>query len=556
MGNVGLISDEVKIQFGAFCLMLTKLIFRAVLLCGLLSIVGSASATGYYYHSHYYQYYQGRGSIQGLAWYDANESGLRDRGESRLQGITVRLLDEDNNELMSTTTNRRGIYIFRRLKTDMTYFVKFDISSRSDVDFTTPDVSINRRSYRLDSDAVTIDGPMGTTKPVNLTRRYRRVRFLDVGLIHKASPPPAHDLQICGRAWVDSDGNGLQMGGGFGGDSNLGGAQVTLTGPDGSVSTTTNAANGNYFFEDLAPGAYQVSFAPVDGYEYTQSLGDTWVSGNRLSVINQQTGETIVFHLPEDGNSGVDNPCTLQNIDGGYEPVVVAPDPTTASDDEVMGEVGQELIVDVLANDAPAGGDVASVEIVSEDVPGDVVVNGDNAIVISDTTLAGVYDITYMLTSDNGTSDTAMVAVTLTDLPPPATEYNICGRTFVDANGDDMQNDPGSLLSGVSVTLLADDGSILQGPVLTAGGGRYEFTGVLEGNYFVQFDLLAPYTIYAAVNQGNSQFDSDADSDADGSGRTAMITLPIPVDGNFYSSREGVKPAAVCSVNWVDAGMR
>jgi hypothetical protein len=513
-----------------------------------------ASAT-YNYSTHYNYHYKHakhkRGAITGRVFFDANENGLRDRRESAVSGVTVSLLDEHGNTLISTKTRRNGVYIFKRLPLYKTYFVHWELPDGKH--FTKADVKVNRWSYKFDSDA---DEHTGKSKPKYLHKRYRYVRYLDAGLIKKAPPPPANDLQICGRTWVDTDGNGIQMGGEFGDDTNLGGIPVsliTLIGPGGTEVVTSNDSNGNFFFEDLAPGKYQLMFPEVEGYEFTQSLGTTWTGGQRISVVNLQTGKTIEFHLPEDGNTNDDDPCTLRNIDAGYVPIEEPLEPTIAEDDSIEGEVGETLTVAVLANDTAAEGQVDSLTVDNSDVPGNVQVNQSNEIVISDTTSAGDFTVDYTLTSVNGTSDSASIAVTLTD-PVPVDTYEICGRAAIDINENNVQDAGDMILNGIPVSLLASDGSVLQGPVSTAPGGRYEFTGLPAGAYRVQFGLIATapdgstrtFQQFAIANQGpNPQFDSDADSDADGSGRTAIINLPA--DAN-----NGDRGGVVCTVNWID----
>src|SRR5206468_1891632 len=66
-----------------------------------------------------------------------------------------------------------------------------------------------------------------------------------------------------GRAWVDTDGDGVQKSG----EPVLAGVEVTLwDADDKQVGTDTTADDGTYHFDDLTPGDYRVEFAVPSGY--------------------------------------------------------------------------------------------------------------------------------------------------------------------------------------------------------------------------------------------------------------------------------------------------
>ena len=59
-----------------------------------------------------------RGLISGQVFEDTNGNGIQETGELGTQGVTVRLLDLDNNnaEIATTTTDANGFYEFRSLR--------------------------------------------------------------------------------------------------------------------------------------------------------------------------------------------------------------------------------------------------------------------------------------------------------------------------------------------------------------------------------------------------------------------------------------------------------
>ncbi|WP_168215728.1 SdrD B-like domain-containing protein [Roseimaritima ulvae] len=64
------------------------------------------------------------GEIGNYVWNDVNRNGKQDSGEPSLSGVTVKLLDVDQNEVATTTTNSAGLYSFSGLDAGQ-YFVKF-----------------------------------------------------------------------------------------------------------------------------------------------------------------------------------------------------------------------------------------------------------------------------------------------------------------------------------------------------------------------------------------------------------------------------------------------
>lgn len=64
------------------------------------------------------------GSIGDYVWNDSNQNGIQDTGENGIPGVTVRLLDNNGNQLETTTTDNSGYYLFDNLP-EGTYEVDF-----------------------------------------------------------------------------------------------------------------------------------------------------------------------------------------------------------------------------------------------------------------------------------------------------------------------------------------------------------------------------------------------------------------------------------------------
>jgi len=80
----------------------------------------------------------------------------------------------------------------------------------------------------------------------------------------------------------------------------------------------------------------------------------------------------------------------------------------------VDGFIGDVLLVEILANDEACDGNVAEVDLIGHNVPGNVTFNASSGqFQISDTTDAGSYTIEYGVRGSCGSYDTAIVAVEL-----------------------------------------------------------------------------------------------------------------------------------------------
>ena len=71
-------------------------------------------------------------SIGDRVWLDADCNGIQDAGEAGAPGVVVHLYDSGGNELMTTTTDANGNYLFQRFPDGHvldvgTFTVKFDI---------------------------------------------------------------------------------------------------------------------------------------------------------------------------------------------------------------------------------------------------------------------------------------------------------------------------------------------------------------------------------------------------------------------------------------------
>ena len=231
------------------------------------------------------------GSIGDYVWFDTNKDGLQTNGEPAVKGIKVYLTNALGVILDSTKTDVNGKYLFDSLVTG-TYKVKF--VAPKDTNFTvqganlTSAIDSNPNAQTGLTDAVNID----TTKPAGDPARDNR--DVDAGLTINLG-------SIAGKTFDDNDKSGTQNVG----DTDRTSVQVYLykeTSPNVyvKVDSVITDSQGNYKFNNLMSGNYQVQFKKPVGTTYTTAnIGDD----TKDSDANPSDGRTGIIpintNLPE-----------------------------------------------------------------------------------------------------------------------------------------------------------------------------------------------------------------------------------------------------------------
>jgi hypothetical protein len=387
--------------------------------------------------------YRYNGSVGDRVWLDANGNGTQDAGETGLNGVTVQLLDGSNNVVGTATTSGDGNYTFNNLAPG-TYTVKVSNLPAGVTE-----------TFDLDGVATANQATFSLAAGQNRTD-------VDFGYRYNGS--------VGDRVWLDANGNGTQDAG----ETGLNGVTVQLLdGSNNVVGTATTSGDGNYTFNNLAPGTYTVKVSnlpagvtetfdldgvatanqatfslaagqnrtDVDfGYRYTGSVGDrVWLDANGNGV--QDAGET--------GLNGV----TAQLLDGSNNVVGTA---TTSGDGNYT-----------FSNLAPG---TYTVKIVAATLPAGV---------------AETYDLDGVASANQATFSLA-AGQNRTDVD---FGYRLNGsvgdRVWNDGNGDGVQDagEPG--INGVTVQLL-DGGNNVIATTTTSGDGNYSFGGLAGGTYSVK----------------------------------------------------------------------
>jgi serine-aspartate repeat-containing protein C/D/E len=340
---------------------------------------------------------------------------------------------------------------------------------------------------------------------------------------------------ITGRAWDDSDEDGIQD------EGEVGFADVTVRLMDSTgtsvVDTTATDSNGDYTFENVAAGDYRIEFvAPA---ERVFTLTDQGSDDTLDSDADPGTGQTAQFSVAWDldaehldagfiswngslsGNVWLDN--NADGIrDGGDEPL-----------SSLTVRLLDASLVEVDATQTDSNGDYTFTDL----APGDYYVE----VVASPTYLVTLQDQGGDDTLDSDfdpTTERAYVTLNanqdLVDIDAGVFQQGIVsGRAWKDPDGDGIQEMGEESYGGLTIRLLDSLDNEVDSTT-TDTSGAYVFN-VRPGNYRVEFEQPEYYFI-TLQNQGS---DDALDSDLDATtGRTALLTVEsgeeiADVDGGF-----------------------
>jgi YVTN family beta-propeller protein len=444
-------------------------------------------------------------SLGDRVWEDLNGNGIQDAGEPGIPGVTVLLLDNNDNQIGSTTTDANGIYGFDNLNPGI-YRVVF-VAPNGYV-FTQPNQGNNDL---VDSDA---DPNTGRTDQIGLASGVNDMS-VDAGLYRPVT--------IGDFVWDDLNADGIQDAG----EPGIPGVTVQLfqVGNATPVATTTTDANGEYIFTNLPPGNYQLVFTPPS-------------SDYIATPQNQGTDPAVDSNINTNGQTGT---ITLQSgdvnetIDAGYYQLITIGD-----------FVWEDLNADGIQDPNEPGIPGVTVTLVDPDT-GEVVAttqtdeNGEYIFQVPPGTYQVVVTVPdgYEVSPPNQGNDDAVdsdIDENGETEPVTATSgevidtvdaglYRLASlgdRVWNDLNRNGIQNGGEPGLANVVVQLFQAGGSTPIAQTQTNASGFYLFDNLVPGSYEVLFQLLNGYQ-FSPQNQGtNDALDSDADPST---GRTESIAL-------------------------------
>jgi len=471
-------------------------------------------------------------SVGSLVWDDQNENGLQDTGEDGLADVTVELYSTLGGSPQITVTDVDGHYLFTNVMPG-DYYLRF--VAPTDYSFTLP-----YQGYWLEDSNAEVG--TGLTETFTLSAGEYNPGF-DAGLIHN----PTGTASIEGRAFTDSDGDGIQDTG----ESGLTDVMVWLYRDDGLLlAGIPTDSNGEYSFVSLAAGDYYLQFEPPSEILYAFSPQDEG-SDDTLDSDVDPVGVTLVTLT---GGQAMDD------LDAGLRPVTV-----------INGFVWVDADGDGLQGSEEVGLEGATISLV----------DGSYAVVETTTTSAGGY---YSFTADGTQSYSVHVAAPqgyvytmsnvgsddgidsdadpYTGYTPYTTPYpsdavtfdaglyvpvEIAGVLWEDLDADGIRETGEPLLVGRGLVVFDASGVVVRDGV-SGADGTYRFDDLAPGPYSVGSGY-GPGENLTLPNVGS---DDTIDSDLDPvTCRSASFTLAsgqvmANVDAGFY------REATVGDRVWMD----
>jgi hypothetical protein len=496
-------------------------------------------------------------SIGDKVWFDNGTGGgtagdgIQNGTEPGVSGVTITLYASDGVTVVATTiTDANGNYIFTGLPANTTYVVGI----------TPPAGMLMTTATATSTGNATTNSDVSTTTfkttSFNSGVAGTQITGIDAGLVQQA----AALASLGDRVWNDLNNNGIQDAGEFGvagvtvdlcldanGNGAIEGAETT------PVRQTVTDAFGNYIFNGLNPGAYQVRFGLPAGY--IRSTNTNAGADDFKDNDANASGITNLYYL------------TTGQRNMSVDAAIVSTSPNTA-------QVGNFVWFDTNSNGTQDAGEpgVGGVTVTLYNNAGTAIAtttsdaNGNYQFT---NLAAGTYSVGfsnipagYSLTSSTGT--TSASNTTNSDANPGTGRTaqftlaaaqslqgldagliaglasglgSIGNKIWWDLDGNNVQDTGEPGVGGVTVTLLdygpdgaaggGDDGA--SRTTTTNALGEYIFTGLPAGNYAVQFgtgSTLPAGAVAVTQNSGtNDAIDSDGGTISGGTSTTAVYNL-------------------------------
>jgi protocatechuate 3,4-dioxygenase beta subunit len=481
-------------------------------------------------------------SLGDYVWEDLNGNGIQESNESGIASVTVELLDASGSVTQTTQTNSSGYYLFPNLKPG-TYSVQFvapsgytftlqaqgsDITKDSNpnpVTGTTDAVVLKSGDNNLTIDAglyqpapcgtnlcgyirtpgfwKNYDNHMSAATFLNLIQHTQDFSNLTVEeavtILSTNNPAPQRFLKFLLTAELNAIWNGQDNAAGLGGQ--------------------------------LGTGIYQ------GGQTVNQLLHQAYLDRNNFTSAE----EDYVVYLGSGGEGQCANVCRVQScpappslaalgdfvwkdLNGngiqdwgefgiaGVTVKLLGSDGSTVLATTTTGFYGNYSFTNLAAGTyfvqfiAPSG-----YTFTTKNAVGSTAANDSNA----DVTTGKTDAITLSAGQTDNTIDAGLKCT------PPPSPAALGDLVWKDANGNGIQDwgEPG--IAGVTVKLLGSDGTTVLKTTTTGFYGKYSFTNLAAGTYFVQFIAPSGYT-FTTQYAGDAGKDSNANVST---GKTDAITL-------------------------------
>ncbi len=425
-------------------------------------------------------------TIKGTVFHDRNNDGIQQDGEEGIEGVLIQLFDADGNVVQETFTDANGDYCFEELLPG-----EYKLVETQPTDFLD---GIDTLGTVLGADGTE------TTSGHALDDQFCEIILVGGDQGVEFNFGEIRPGSISGNVHADADGDKSTFNAALG-DRPLEGVVLELLDVDGNVlATTTTDANGDYSFNNLAPGEYAVrEFTPEGFIDGTGEAG----------TIN---GQTVGSHM--DG--------IIEGIVLGSEQNAVNYDFCEHIPAEIKGTVWFDVNNDGIQQDTEQG--IAGVTIQLFDADGNLVAeqitDAEGNYCFHDLT-AGTYKVRQIQPTDfvDGQESLGNVDGVSNGEISHNDEFceitirggqsgqdfdfgeirlaSVSGHVHIDSNGNGVFDidDGDSPLSGVTLQLLDSDGNVVT-ETLTDQNGFYEFDALLPGEYSIR--QIQPADLFTA----------------------------------------------------------
>ena len=441
-------------------------------------------------------------TLGNFVWNDINYNGLQDSGEPGIKDVKVELYSNANTLIQTATTNAAGQYQFTNI-TEGSYYVTVKLPA----DYLT--TAPNATDANTNSDFV----PNTNSSDIFFLPYGSNRTDLDFGLVKK--------MKLGDFVWEDSNYNGIQDAG----ESGIAGVTVKLYNEIGNpVGQTTTDAAGKYSFDNLPASIYEVEFL---------------LSATYLPTLYQQGSATANSDVKTNFRTGLlnfQNSTSQPGVDAGFYRYASLGDfvwnDKNLDGKQAANETGTEGLRIYLIN---ANG--VLLDSIDTDAEGhyqfDSLTPGKYKVKIdlpsaTKPTLTSAAPNGSKLEEVNGMFVSQEVTLTSNqyydqlDLGYIDINSSIGGLVFRDFNnnGSKETNEPG--IEAIQVNLFDDNLQIVN-TIATTTTGEYRFDNLLQGNYFVSFEI-ADSLQFTDADVAADDIDSDV-LDRIGIGFTDVVSL-------------------------------
>ncbi len=526
------------------------------------------------------------GAIGDRVWLDNNGNGVQDAGEPSVAGITVTLYNSSGTAIAIATTDINGNYLFPGL-TPANYTVGFSnlpvgfgFSGQNKGGNAATDGDANPATGRTQTIVViagitntTVDAGIRLGLPSGLGSLGNKV-FIDLpgGVMGQQE---AGELGVAGvtvQLYLDANGDG-----------SITGAELT------ALATTTTNALGEYLFDGLNAGTYQVGFSNLPAL-YTLTIKDASGISDDEDSDGNPVNTAVNGNPAVPGKTYTDLISLAQGEDNlSVDLGLVTPGSTNSLGNFVWFDANSNGVQDVAENGVPgvmvtlynnAG---TAIAVTTTDAGGQYLfaglANGNYSVGFSnypagfDLTLKSAINDLTGSDADRVSGRTAIVTLNAgnrndrsLDAGLITTRAALGDKVWSDLNNNGTQDASEYGVPGVTVTLFrpgfgldgiastADD-ALAVASMITDGNGNYLFSNLVPGDYQLEFTTIPTGMLFTQQNTpGDNQNNTNSDAvPANSNGRTGNFTLSAgEIDLTVDAGLTVPRPATIGNRVWDD----